>query len=1118
MEESDSHKAKRQRTDSRGLFKPPTYEELHMLKESGRQFHSAFFKMQAEELTKEMSVTETKKKHISEGLDQLRKALMSLPCRKVENLWSSSGFLGDVKVPWKRKSERISEMMLEKPVSVTVAGSYPLNTCSKSNQNVDIVIKLSSSVITSADRQNFQYHHKRAVYLAYVASHLKDTDIVEDLTFTLASGDPLRPVLAVILKGKALKKVTFNIHPCPLDRIFKYSQLSPRKSNLHKKQKEKTDKDEKLTSTAYYNSSILCDLCMEKHLQHLSEVSRDFPSFKESLTLLRVWLHQRELDKGHGGFTSFIFAMLISYLLQEKKLNKQMKSDQILRVTLYYLSQSNWTEFGISLHPEKKKISELPLVDDFHAIFDVVFVDQTGFLNLCAGMTRNTYEQVKYEASCTLEFLNDAYSDSFELLCMTPVPFYRKFDQIVQIRNLSFWKSYCRKLSEEDSVWERNGQVLYVALPHLLTLMEKALGNRVRIIGFMHPDVPKWKVDESPVGYNSVSSLTFGLLLNDEYSFNVLEKGPFADSPEAVDFKEFWGEKSEMRRFQDGSICEAVLWPGKTVAEKRLTCGHVIKHVFQRHAGVPPKQITVVINQLDELLKPVELSPRPQKGKNKNHSPTYPLDTGEEKHLEVFSAYLALSKVLRQLTDIPLGISSVQGISPVFRHAEVFPPSPVLEKAVKMETEGGAQVPSVRTPCPDFVPCFKVICHLESSGKWPDTVEAIQKIKTAFYIKISELLQRQYKVISSPTEQFLDVLQGGFVFRIEVAHVKELGLLKEGRSKLGHLVLKDNKASIALEKRTVALPRLTSALHGVSQEYKSFGLTARLAKRWVAAQLLSDHVSEESVELMVAHLFLHAAPFASPRSLITGFQRFLHLVSSYDWTNKPLIVNFNSELQAPDLEEINHHFANNRSQLPAMCIITPTERNSLWTQEQPTRMILHRLTVLARESLRVLEENLLEENASISLKQIFRPPMDGYDVIIHLASRFVPRIREAVDVNGNARFQLRRKGSVDKLPVTDFDPVRLYVEDLKDTFSELALFFYDCYGGDCIGVKWKLPAFEARPTKVSSMTAAMPNPSSTENVLSTVIPNVEGILADFRIMGQGLVSSIEVLSEKWKLK
>lgn len=59
----------------------------------------------------------------------------------------------------------------------------------------------------------------------------------------------------------------------------------------------------------------------------------------------------------------------------------------------------------------------------------------------------------------------------------------------------------------------------------------------------------------------------------DVLSFNIFQ---------AVDFKEFWGEKSEMRRFQDGSICEAVLWPGKTVAEKRLTCGHVIKHVLQR--------------------------------------------------------------------------------------------------------------------------------------------------------------------------------------------------------------------------------------------------------------------------------------------------------------------------------------------------------------------------------------------------------------------------------------------------------------------------------------------------------------------------------------------------------
>lgn len=38
-------------------------------------------------------------------------------------------------------------------------------------------------------------------------------------------------------------------------------------------------------------------MCMEKHLQHILEMSQDFPSFKQSLMVFRVWLHQRELDK-----------------------------------------------------------------------------------------------------------------------------------------------------------------------------------------------------------------------------------------------------------------------------------------------------------------------------------------------------------------------------------------------------------------------------------------------------------------------------------------------------------------------------------------------------------------------------------------------------------------------------------------------------------------------------------------------------------------------------------------------------------------------------------------------------------------------------------------------------
>jgi len=54
-----------------------------------------------------------------------------------------------------------------------------------------------------------------------------------------------------------------------------------------------------------------------------------------------------------------------------------------------------------------------------------------------------------------------------------------------------------------------------------------------------------------------------------------------------------------------------------------------------------------------------------------------------------------------------------------------------------------------------------VVCQLESSGKWPDEVEAIQQIKTAFYVKMSELLSRDQSVLCSPTFHYLDILKVG---------------------------------------------------------------------------------------------------------------------------------------------------------------------------------------------------------------------------------------------------------------------------------------------------------------------------------------------------------------------
>ena len=80
--------------------------------------------------------------------------------------------------------------------------------------------------------------------------------------------------------------------------------------------------------------------------------------------------------------------------------------------------------------------------------------------------------------------------------------------------------------------------------------------------------------------------MTIGLLLDTDHAFSIVNMGPPADSPEAAEFHSFWGERSELRRFQDGSINEAVVWEeesrGGGVAGKRLICHRIIQHLLHR--------------------------------------------------------------------------------------------------------------------------------------------------------------------------------------------------------------------------------------------------------------------------------------------------------------------------------------------------------------------------------------------------------------------------------------------------------------------------------------------------------------------------------------------------------
>lgn len=128
-----------------------------------------------------------------------------------------------------------------------------------------------------------------------------------------------------------------------------------------------------------------------------------------------------------------------------------------------------------------------------------------------------------------------------------------------------------------------------------------------------------------------------------------------------------------------------------------------------------------------------------------------------------------------------------------------------------------------------------------------------------------------------------------------------------------------------------------------------------------------------------------------------------------------------------------------------------------------------------------------------------RPPLDAYDVLIHLNPKQVPLLSQAVDPPTLNFSRGVISGAVSPaggaLPVIDYNPVSLYLAELRvslvyspcgkrgekrvsacpeltprfdfqDAFGDLALFFCDPHGGTVIAVLWKPKAFVPIPFKV----------------------------------------------------
>ena len=497
----------------------------------------------------------------------------------------------------------------------------------------------------------------------------------------------------------------------------------------------------------------------------------------------------------------------------------------------------------------------------------------------------------------------------------------------------------------------------FSSMKRTTSILQRALTTRVTLISVTSSENLAISISTSKPPENI--TLTLGVLIDPESSRRLVDHGPPAsDTAAASQFRSFWGDKAELRRFKDGSILESVVWTCKTPEDRYGIVKRIIRYVLARHisAGVAGDIQFLTPNLYSRIIAPPEVSA------------TYVKTDGDAFH-SLNDAYEQFVRQLKDLKDMPLVISSVVPISEGLTHTSVYSPYP--QNYAKLSSQPAGSY---------YIPVHEVVVQLEGSGKWPDDLRAIQKVKVGLLLHMARQLEKSHSVSANVgienTENdlantgFLDVVyERGYAFRIRIQqdpnHRETMLIERTLKNKALSKADRTRYDTVLKLYQTTFIRHTThaQALHALRGKYYFLPNTIRLVKRWLSSHLLSQQISPRVIELLVCYVFIHPHPWTFPASAEVGFLRTLKLLATWDWRKDPLIVDLDGSMTTARYEEVAKSFEGFRKQDPgiahaAWSICTSYDSDgSCWTRERPGKAVAARVTALARSSLEVLSRD-----------------------------------------------------------------------------------------------------------------------------------------------------------------
>lgn len=1105
-------------------------QQIQVARETAELFKSNIFKLQIDELIKEVKLKDSAVDKIEKVLHRLHELIGKVPTVEDLTLEELDGKFTSKRVvipfPDPKPTKVNYKFSYLPPEDVSLVGSFGLKTGILQNQgmSVDMALTMPKELFQAKDYLNYRAFYKRAFYLAYLADNLISLTKKNNLPVKISYHNLNDDILSPCLKLESIKtdnpqdlcfhktKFTINLLVGFPFGIFENKKLLPNKNCI----RIQADSEE-LPPTPLYNSSILSLTAYDYYLKYLYTSKKSAESFKDACVLGKIWLNQRGFGSSmnKGGFGHFEFAILMSALLHgggltgNKILLHGFSSYQLFKGTIKYLATMDLSSGYLSF---SSLIGE-NIASKFNPNegFNVpTLFDKNIKLNILWKMTSFSYNMLRNLANETLELLNDVVKDRFDPILLQNC----NHDQLRYDMNLSI--STPDDLIDEFTPLEKITFLTYenFIMNKLYVILKTALGDRVHQIMIKLGKIQNvYPITKRKIGSQS-NNFIISLIFNQDECEKVLTKGPNNDEEEAVKkFRNFWGSKASLRRFKNGTIQNCVVW---LINGTDPVCLSIIKYALDTHLHSDiSSTISTELPSFNKLL-PIPLLPA---GSNQ-------AVTSTTSFINLKSSFESLTRIMSKLT-LPLNIKSIYPASSSLRSTSVLQPVPFAISN------------------PDF--WNEVVLQFETSARWPDELSALEKTKSAFLLKILDELNKEtaYKAFMTLDDSIpfnsnvtlLNILTPeGFGFRVrvlterdEVMYLRAVGNADKQKSRAQDIYLKFNQKYIGIVKHS----RTVSTL---SHHFPYYAPTVRLFKKWLDSHLLLSHLNEELVELLALKPFVDPAPYAVPHSVENGFLRVLEFIANWNWKDSSLILNLVKNEEHGGFNELDNELDNKLSEkltIQTQQIIEdnfikirkndPTGIKTqffigskddpsgiLWSNEL-TLPIASRLTALTRAATDMVRSiGINEQNINL----LFIPVLKDYDFIIDIKTHKISTSAGVLPSNTFKNLVNNQTSFPDDI-ASKYDITQAYVDDLNKKFGNVIIFsshkysFLDNDGSNAITGLFIPSNLTKKKFRVNFGIHVKPVKDSKEEV----IINKETILDQIKLLGGDLVNDVTLKSE-----